>query len=178
MLFYFFNSWSRPMGKPDFQILANRNPLFYYIFDPYLDNRFKRCQMVNEWTETKNTDILDKILHHRQKSLSFKVKLTLFASSPSESEASSVFSIPSILSSDSSSSPSRSSSSSSSFSSPSSKSAGLLFTLLHSARSVSSFPLPFFFAWKFARNSSLSLSSYSCHVLLCRRRGWSYLCRT
>ena len=36
--------------------------------------------MVNEWIETKNTDISDKILHHGQKSLRFKLKSKLFAS--------------------------------------------------------------------------------------------------
>ena len=36
--FYFFNLCSRPMGKPDFQISANRNPLFFSIFDHPLDN--------------------------------------------------------------------------------------------------------------------------------------------
>ena len=36
--------------------------------------------MVNEWTETKNTDISDKILHHGQKSLRFELELKLFTS--------------------------------------------------------------------------------------------------
>jgi len=59
----------------------DKSPRDDYI-DPRMTTHNSACALkgLNERIETKNTDILDKILHHGQKSLRFELELKVFTS--------------------------------------------------------------------------------------------------